>query len=300
MGTTTRDAVEVDGHRVGVTVSGDGPPLVLLHGIGRDRDDWSRLQPLLAERWTTYAVDVEGFGDSEPWGRKVTLASMAAVVRRTLAALGETRPLHVVGNSMGGAVALRMAADDPAAIAALVLISPAGFGRDAVFGLRLLTVPGLGRALLALESTAPSLLLKRTVLDKDPRRRELAVAAGRRLRQPGVKQAYLQVVHDLGSWGGIHEAWRRELLAALAASRVPTLVLWGERDSVLPFAHLASVVDSVPHAVAEPLPGFGHMPQLEDPQLVATRIEAFLDALPVAPEASDGRVDPSVGAVGTA
>ncbi|MFD1720397.1 alpha/beta fold hydrolase [Amnibacterium endophyticum] len=280
MRAATRETIEVDGHRVGVTVAGDGPPLVLLHGIGRDRDDWVALQPLLATRWTTYAVDLEGFGVSEPWGPSVTLASMAALVRRTLAALGETRPLHVVGNSLGGAVALRLAADDPASIAALVLISPAGFGREAVFGLRLLTVPGLGRALLALESTAPSLLLKRTVLDRDPVRRRLAVEAGLRLRRPGAKQAYLQVVHDLGGWGGIHEAWRRELLSALAASGVPALVLWGERDTVLPFAHFASVAEAVPHAVAESLPGFGHMPQLEDPELIAARIETFFAGLP--------------------
>ena len=76
------------------------------------------------------------------------------MVRHTLTALGETRPVVVVGNSMGGAVALRLHADDPAAVAALVLASPAGFGAEATAGLRLMAVPALGPALLTIRRPA--------------------------------------------------------------------------------------------------------------------------------------------------
>lgn len=265
----------VDGHRVGVTVQGAGEPVVLLHGIGRDRADWNGVLPVLARSFRVIAVDVEGFGESPAWGTTVTLASMARMVRTTVRSLGEHRPLRLVGNSMGGAVALRMVADDPEAFAGLVLLSPAGFGRDASIGLRLLTAPLVGPALLRASSTEASRRLSAVLDRSDPALAALAAAASRRLRAGEARRAYLQVVHDLGAWRGIHQAWRDDVLAALADSGVPTLVLWGDRDTVLPHAHLASVVQSVPHAVARSLPGVGHMPQLEDPERTAEEISAW-------------------------
>ncbi len=271
-----RTAVEVDGHRVGVTTAGEGPPLVLLHGIGRDRHDWDNVQPLLAGRFTTWAIDLEGFGESAVWEGRVSMSSMARMVRRTLAAAGEHRPLRLVGNSMGGAVALRMTADDPGAIAGLVLISPAGFGRDANLGLRLLTVPLVGSALLAADSSPAALRLRALRPDPDEGFRALAIASSLRLRRAGMRRQFMQALHDLGGWNGIHEAWRAEVLQALAAAGTPVLVVWGDRDTVLPHAHLAAVRAAVPHAATRSLPGLGHMPQLEEPDRVAALIADFL------------------------
>jgi pimeloyl-ACP methyl ester carboxylesterase len=268
--------VEVEGHRVGITTTGDGPPVVLLHGIGRDRDDWRRVAPALAERFTVHAIDIEGFGSSEPWGETVSLASMARAVRATLVAVGEHRPVRLVGNSMGGAVALRIAADDPSTVERLVLISPAGFGADAMLGLRLLTVPVLGPALLALDASPLSLRLRALLVDHEPTARELAAASAYRLRHRGMRRQYLQVIRDLGAWRGIHEGWRQEVLGALAEAGLPTLVLWGDRDTVLPYAHLAAVQQAVPHAETMPLPGLGHMPQLEQPERIGGLLTDFL------------------------
>lgn len=273
------DVLDVGGHRVGLTRVGDGPPLVLLHGIGRDRGDWSAVLPRFAECCTVYAIDIEGFGQSEAWGPSVSLGSMARMVREALVAAGETRPLRLVGNSMGGAVALRMAADDPAGITALVLISPAGFGSEAMFGLRLLTVPVLGPALLALDSSPAAMRLRGRSVDRTATEWELALAAAFRLRQPDVRRRYLQVVHDLGAWSGIREGWRQEVLESLAHAGIPALVLWGDRDTVLPYAHLAAVQTAVPHARTVPLPGLGHMPQLEQPERIVTEVLDFLDTL---------------------
>jgi pimeloyl-ACP methyl ester carboxylesterase len=268
--------LQVEGRRVGITTTGDGPPVVLLHGIGRDRGDWRRIAPTLGEHFTVPAIDIEGFGASEPWGASVSLASMARAVRSTLVAVGEHRPVRLVGNSMGGAVALRIAADDPSTVERLVLISPAGFGRDAMLGLRLLTVPGLGQALLALDASPVSLRLHALLVDREPTARELAAASAHRLRRRAMRRQYLQVVRDLGAWSGIREDWRREVLGALAAAGLPTLVLWGDRDTVLPYAHLAAVRRAVPHAETVPLPGLGHMPQLEQPERIAGLLTDFL------------------------
>lgn len=270
--------IRVDGHPVGLTVVGQGDPLVLLHGIGRDREDWSAVVPLLAEHFTVYAIDNEGFGESERWGRDVSLVSMSRLVRATLGAVGERRPVRLVGNSLGGAVALRVAADAPHAVAGLVLISPAGFGPDATIGLRLLTIPVVGPMLLALDASPLALHLRTRGVGTTAAHRELEAAAAIRLRRAGMRRQYMQVVHDLGEWSGIREGWRAEVLDSLAHAGIPTLVMWGDRDTVLPYSHLAAVQQTVPHAVAEPLPGLGHMPQLEVPDRIAARIVDFFAA----------------------
>ena len=274
-----RSVQQIDGHQVGVTVAGDGDPLVLLHGIGRDRLDWSAVLADLAERWRVYALDIEGFGASAAWGERVTLRSMARMVRATLDGLGEMRPVVAVGNSMGGAVALQLHADDPAGIAALVLASPAGFGADANTGLRLMTVPALGPALLALHGPMSRLQVRSMFTDPSLATRALAAETAERLRRPEARRRYLEVVHDLGAWQGVRPEWRAEVLRELAKAGTPTLVLWGERDAVLPHAHLAAAAEALPHATTKSLPGIGHTPQLEDPSGFVAEVAAFLDEL---------------------
>ena len=272
-----RSVQQIGGHRVGVTTVGEGQPLVLLHGIGRDRRDWSEVLPALARRWRVYALDIEGFGESAAWGERVTLRSMAAMVRRTLVELGETRPVVAIGNSMGGAVALQLHADDPRGVAALVLAAPAGFGAEAATGLRLMTLPAVGPALLALAGPAARVQVRSMFTDSSLATRELAAESAERLRRPEARRRYLEVVHDLGAWRGMRPEWRAEVLRALAAAGTPALVLWGERDAVLPHAHLAAAAAAVPHATTRSLSGIGHAPQLEDPPGFVAEVSAFLD-----------------------
>jgi pimeloyl-ACP methyl ester carboxylesterase len=185
-----------------------------------------------------------------------------------------------MGNSMGGAVALRMHADDPAAIRALVLVSPAGFGDDAATWLRLMTLPVVGEVLQRFNCIAGTLQVRALFADASLATRQLAQASARRMRKPGARRHYLQVIRDLGAWSGVKPEWRRDVLAALAEAGTPTVVLWGERDVVLPFRHLESVSETVPHAVPIPLPGLGHAPQLEDPARFLDVVDPFLRRLP--------------------
>jgi pimeloyl-ACP methyl ester carboxylesterase len=272
-------ALEVEGHRVGLEISGTGDPVVLLHGIGRVRTAWFRVAPGLAEQHTVYAIDIEGFGESDAWGERITLASMAHMVRQSLRAVGERRPVVLIGNSMGGAVALRMHADDPTAVRALVLVSPAGFGPDAAMGLRLMTLPVVGEVLQRFHTITATLEVRALFADAALATRELAAASARRMRRPGARRHYLQVIRDLGAWSGVRPEWRREVLAALAAAGTPTLVLWGDKDVVLPHRHLASVPEAVPQAVGVSLDGIGHAPQLEDPDRFLGLVTDFLDGL---------------------
>jgi pimeloyl-ACP methyl ester carboxylesterase len=115
------------------TRSGAGAPLVLLHGLGSSRQAWNPVIPALAARFDVIAVDLPGFGDSNPVAARTepTPAVLAAAVAGLLDELGVTAP-HLAGNSLGGWVALELAATRPAA--SLTLLSPAGLWRDGAPG----------------------------------------------------------------------------------------------------------------------------------------------------------------------
>jgi pimeloyl-ACP methyl ester carboxylesterase len=266
----------VDGHRVGVTVAGAGSPLLLLHGIGRDRRDWSEVLSALAEHWRVVALDLEGFGDSEPWSDRVTLASMTWMVRRTLLALGIAEPVAVVASSMGGAVALRLHADDPKLVSALVLASSAGFASGATLGLRLMAFRGIGPALLSFRPIAARMQVRTLFADRAFASRLLVAEAVERIRRRQTRRVYFQVVHDLGGVRGVRPGWRAEVLRPLAETGTPTLVLWGERDAVLPVEQLTAAAAALPHARTRVLPGVGHMPQIEDPDGFVREVSSFL------------------------
>ena len=138
--------IEVEGRRVRVRVDGDArnQPVVLVHGIGRSLEDWNLQYARLSDGYRVIAVDVPGFGFSDAPDGPITLSTFAKGVFGAVDALGETHPLHVVGNSLGGAIAMQMLANRPERIASLALINSAGFGSEVTMLLRVLAMPVIG------------------------------------------------------------------------------------------------------------------------------------------------------------
>ncbi|MFR9779864.1 alpha/beta fold hydrolase [Micromonospora sp. MS34] len=256
------EALTVAGRRVRYRVSGDGPPVVLLHGIGRTLDDFADQHHGLARDHRVVSVDLPGHGGSAPLDVPHTLPTLASAVTDALDAVGVTGPAHLVGNSLGGALAMRLAVDDPSRAASLVLVNSAGFGREVTFALRLLALP-FARLLLRPHPA----IARRTerAIFHDPAyvteaRIATALAAA---REPHAARVMLEVVRSLGTWRGVRPQWRAELLDAVAALDLPTLVVWGERDLVLPVRHLTNARTRFPQARTHLFPDTGHMPQIE-------------------------------------
>ncbi|KUM68118.1 alpha/beta fold hydrolase [Streptomyces griseorubiginosus] len=271
--------ISVRGRRTRVRIAGDpaGPPVLMLHGIGRSLEDWAPQYPRLAQGYRLISLDLPGFGFSERSPEPTTLQVLARGALETLDALGEQRPLHVLGNSLGGAVAQQLLVLDAARVASLVLVNSAGFGSEVALPIRLLTVPVLGRLATRRPSRAGARRAERLSFADPglatPARIDHALAIARR-PDPGV--VLLETVRELGTLRGTKPHWRAELMAAGTENPRPTLIIWGDRDRVLPARHLDSARRLLPHAETHLFTGIGHMPQIECPDAFADRVLAFL------------------------
>jgi pimeloyl-ACP methyl ester carboxylesterase len=271
--------LRVQGAQIRIRESGDPalPPVLLLHGIGRSLEDWAPQHDRLADAYRVISIDLPGFGLSDRLPGPVSLPVLARGALATLDALGETRPVHVMGNSLGGAVALQMLAHAPDRVSSLVLVNSAGFGKEVAIALRLLAVPGLGRRLLrgvdrkAARRTERALFFDPSFVTDE--RIDLAVRLAER---PGNAEVFLEAARELGTFRGIRGRWRSALLAQVARHPRPTLILWGDRDLILPGHHVHAARALLPHARSHVFGRTGHMPQIERADRFAELVRAFL------------------------
>ncbi|MEV0900117.1 alpha/beta fold hydrolase [Actinoplanes sp. NPDC049802] len=271
--------LDVRGTRIRCHESGDpaAPPVVLLHGIGRSLEDWAAQHPLLDGEYRVISMDMPGFGLSQRMPSPTTLGVLADGVWATLDELGETRPVHLMGNSLGGAVSMTMLAGAPERVSTVTLVNSAGFGKEVTVALRLLAVPGLGRRMLRRVDRLTAPRMERMIFaDRalvTPERVEMAI---RIARQPDFASVYLEIAKELGGLRGVAAAWRADLLARCAAHVRPTLLVWGDRDLILPSAHLAAARTAFPHARWHLFARTGHMPQIERPEEFAGLVRPML------------------------
>ncbi len=272
--------VEVDGRRVRVRVDGDpgNRPVLLIHGIGRSLEDWATQYERLAQSYRTISLDVPGFGFSERPAQPISLAVLAQGVLGALDALGEVRPVHAVGNSLGGAIAQQLLVDRPDRVASLSLINSAGFGSEVTMLLRMLTMPVLGAMSTRRPTRASAVLMERVIhADKTIATKERIDHAFAVASQPGAGAVLRETALALGTPRGVRPQWRRDLAAGVARSPRPTLIMWGTRDRILPAHHITEAMRVYPHAQVHLLNGVGHMPQIECPKRFADLLLPFLE-----------------------
>jgi pimeloyl-ACP methyl ester carboxylesterase len=271
---TTSD-IRVGGRRVRYRVDGAGPPVVMLHGIGRSLEDWSEQHELLQDRFRVYSVDLAGFGGSEPLTEPYTLPVLAAFVEDSLDAVDCAGPVHLVGNSLGGAVAMQVAVQAPHRVASLVLVDSAGFGREVSLGLRLLAIRLLGRLLLR-PSRSGARQVERNIFHDPSFATDARIEHAYQLAQrPHAARVLLEVARSLGTLRGVRPQWRQRLLEAVAELGISVLVVWGSSDRILPAAHLNAAAARLPHARTHLFPDTGHMPQIERAEAFARLVTNF-------------------------
>jgi pimeloyl-ACP methyl ester carboxylesterase len=262
--------VEVEGVRLHIRDTGarDAPALILLHGFGSSLHAWEDWAPRLEADFRTIRLDIPGFGltGADPSG-DYTDARSLALIAALMDRLGLARA-HLLGSSMGGRIAWRFAAEYPDRVAKLVLMAPDGFAGPG----RRYDAPGRVPLLMrVLPHVLPESLLRASLAPAYGDRAVLTRPLFERYRDmllaPGVRQAIL----DRSAQQVLP---RPELI--LARIQAPTLLLWGERDGMVPVANAADYQRALPDSRLVVLPGLGHVPMEEAPAASLAPVRDFL------------------------
>lgn len=270
--------IDVDGLPAHYLTAGEGPPLVLLHALGESALDWRWVLPALARTHRVYALDLPGFGYSAKPSTEYSPAFFASFVGAYLNALGLERTA-LVGNSLGGLAALRLALSEPARVSALGLVASAGLGREVTYALRLPTLPGYGEVAVAWGKTplgAAGRAWSRVPLlfARSERAPTEWITEQTRIAQlPGFMEATMATLRAQVDLGGQREV----LVDQLPHLQMPTLVIWGERDRVFPYFQGQRAVSCLRQGFLELIPDCGHLVHIERPERCAAVLGEFLD-----------------------
>ena len=264
---------------------GSAEPALFVHGLGGNATNWTDLMALLRDRVDGVAVDLPGFGWSPPpRDGDFTLRRSAATLADLVASRFDGRPVHLFGNSMGGAIAVQLAARHPQLVRTLTLVSPAlpkvGVRRTNVH-LPVIAVPGLGTTLMRRYLTLDAATRARATIDicfADPasvpvdRMNEAVAEVRRRDALPYVGDAFVQSLRGLLATyldRSDERPWR--LAEGITC---PTLLVYGRADKLVDPIHAHT--KAFPDVRVLVLPHAGHVSQIEQPVLVA---DAWRDLL---------------------
>jgi pimeloyl-ACP methyl ester carboxylesterase len=289
-------AITLDGDRVVYRAAGEGPLLLLVHGMAGSSETWRHVMPALAERFTVLAPDLLGQGQSDKPRGEYSLGAHANMLRDVLDALGHERAT-VVGQSLGGGVAMQFAYQFPERCERLVLVDSGGLGREVTFYLRMLAVPGF-ESVFPLFCT-PRLTdagnrfaawLGRAGVRSTPARQEIWRSYAS-LAHAENRRAFFRSLHDVIDFSG-------QALSALGRlsrlARLPTLIVWGAQDPFIPVRHAVAAHEAIPGSRFEIFEGVGHYPHCEAPErfvevlvdFIASTVPARLP--PVSPRPDGG------------
>lgn len=251
------DAVQLGPHRIAYITGGDGPPLVLVHGVAMRGDDWAPLLRELKRRHRVYAIDLLGYGNSDkPDPGDYSIARQSEIVRQFLDAK-QLAAADVVGVSMGGWIAAKLAAEHPQRVRRLVLVSSAGFTYPTKLGESSFSP-------MTLEQLRESLRMQTDQAERLPD--FVARDFLRRSRQKSrvVKASMKAMLTGSDVIDG-----------KLQPVTMPVLILWGDRDRIIPFEVGQRMHRQLPHARFVRLEGCGHLALIECRERVLPALAAF-------------------------
>jgi len=268
--------VELHGHRMVYRVAGQGPPVVLIHGMVNSSRHWQQVALALADRYTVIAPDLIGHGDSTSPRGDYSLGAHAARIRDLLASLG-VDSASMIGHSYGGGVAMQFFWQFPQRTDRLMLVSAGGLGPEVSPLLRSAALPGASALLWAVAHPRLVAALARAGTIGGQVSRALRPLSG-----PGQREAFLQTLRSVIDVRG-QRVSARDRLYLLGHAPTPTQIVWGGRDHTIPVAHGEFAHRAVPHSRFDVLPDAAHFPHLEDPGGLARVLGEFLDRTEPAP-----------------
>ena len=271
--------LELHGDRIAYRDTGQGPALLLIHGMAGSSATWEAITPQLAKKYRVIAPDLLGHGESAKPRGDYSLGAFAALLRDLLDELGVHRAT-VIGQSLGGGIAMQFAYQHREHCERLALIGSGGLGPDLSPMLRILSAPG---AEFVLPVVAPQWVLNAgnklgswltSAGIQAPRAGQMWQAYSS-LSDSETRQAFLRTLRSVVDHRG-------QAVSALnklhLTADLPALLIWGDRDRIIPVAHSYAAHDALTGSRLEVLEGVGHFPHVEAPTAVADILEDFIAA----------------------
>jgi len=269
--------ISIHGHEVRYFRAGEGPALLLVHGMAGSAATWKHVLPRLARDYTVIAPDLLGHGRSAKPRSDYSLGNYAAGLRDLLVALGIERAT-VVGHSLGGGIAMQLAYQHPERVERLVLVGSGGLGREVSPILRMLTLPG-AEYLMPLLFTSYSrdignkisMMLRRGGL-RAPAAEE-TWRAFVSLTEAENRAAFVKTLRSVIDFSGQSVSAHDRLYLA---AHMPTMIMWGGRDLIIPVDHAYVAHAAMPGSRLELFPESGHFPHSEEPDQFVRVLRDFL------------------------
>ena len=284
MTTVEKRDVVLHGHRVVYRIgghdAGPGRPLLLLvHGLGGSSATWHEVLPAFAQRYTVVAPDLLGHGESDKPRHDYSLGAHANVLRDLMIAIGMERAT-VVGQSLGGGVAMQLAYQHPQRCERLVLVSSGGLGSEVSWVLRALSLPGVEYLMPVLfpsfvRDAGNALSRRLRTLGLRAPRLEEEWRTYVSLTEPGNRHSFVCTLRSVVDPGGQAVSAKDRLYLA---SHVPTLILWGRHDRMIPVDHAFSAHEEIPGSRLVIFEDSGHFPHAEEPQHFVEVVTDFVDS----------------------
>ncbi len=258
--------------------AGEGPVLLLIHGMAGTLENWGEVIEPLARTHTVIAPDLPGHGASAAGGGDYSLGALAAGLRDLMLALDHDR-LTLVGHSLGGGIAMQFVYQFPEMAERLVLVSSGGLGPEVSPLLRAAALPGADPFIATTAGLGsrigPTVGRVLSAVGLRPSADVAEVARGYgSLSDSARRAAFLATVRAvIGTGGQRVDASDRLYLA----ETIPLLIVWGARDPIIPARHGENAHERIPGSRLEIFEGVGHMPQVEAPLRFAAVLERFLE-----------------------
>jgi len=272
--------LSIHDQRISYRTAGEGPVLLLIHGMAGSASTWRQVMPGLSRQYTVVAPDLLGHGHSDKPVGDYSLGAFASTLRDLLVALGHQRAT-VVGQSLGGGVAMQFSYQYPERCERLVLVGSGGLGREVNPLLRWLSLPGSDAVLrLACAASirnaieAVGSLAARVGLQLAPVVAELWRSYAS-LADDATRRAFLRTLRAVvDPRGQAVSAANRLHLAAEA----PTLIVWGDADPIIPVEHAHAAHAAIPGSRLEIFEGVGHYPHCEAPERFVAILTEFIES----------------------
>ena len=257
--------VQIDDNKIRYLESGDSTKtLVLIHGLGASAERWEKVIPFFEKSFHVIIPDLIGFGFSDKPLTDYTIDFFSKFLQKFLDSINVKNPI-IVGSSLGGQISAEYAAKHPKNVEKLVLVSPSGMMKQSTPALDVYIMA----ALYPNEQNAKNAFEMMEGSGESPNQ-EIIDGFVKRMKLPNAKLAFMSTILGLKNAKVITEK--------LHSITVPTMIVWGSDDPVIPIIHADEFVESIKNCTFFEMDGIGHTPYVQDPSSFASKVLEFLNS----------------------